>query len=150
MNFKWAFFVPLFWLASSSNSCRSYPHNIVRIQLILPDMDVVPVLSIAFLKLFMSARNSSGLPFLNVEIFSLYISDADNFGFQRILILMMSLAFSSSSSTLISGIGGGSISACTSALIQLVLMWILIIIYLWVLGSCSFFTRSDFAKWCTC
>ena len=50
----------------------------------------------------------------------LYVSDVARVGFLRILTLMMFLERSSSSSTLTSRIGGGSIRACTSALIQIV------------------------------
>ena len=79
-------------------------------------MGVVLVLSIAFLKYFISASNYSGLPFSNVAIFSSYISEAADAGSQRILILMILLAFYSSISDFISAIVGVSIHSCASAL----------------------------------
>ena len=57
-------------------------------------------------------RNSSGWPFLNVDIFMLYVFDESKAGFLCILILIMVITRTSSSSTLI--------RAFTSALIQLV------------------------------
>ena len=68
------------------------------------------------LKFFGSIRKSSGWLCLNVAIFELYVSDAAEAGFRHILTLMLLLAFSSSVSALMSGIGGVSIRACTSAL----------------------------------
>ena len=69
---------------------------------------MVPVPLIMVLNLFMSARNYSGLPFLNVAIFSSYISDTSDAGFQCILILVMLHSFTSSVAALIDGISGGS------------------------------------------
>ena len=54
-----------------------------------------------------------------MEYFSLYVSDAAESGFLRILILIMLLPSLSSSSTLIIVTVGGSISDCTSTLRQL-------------------------------
>ena len=76
MNFKCALFVPVFWISSLSNSRSAYPCNRVRRQFIFSSADVVPVPSIAVLKLFMSVRNYSGWPFSNVTILSLYIYES--------------------------------------------------------------------------
>ena len=75
--------------------------------------------SIAVLKFFMSAMNSSSLTFLNIETFSSYVSNAAESGFRRILILMMSHPSTSSITALVNGIGGISICAYTSTLSHL-------------------------------
>ena len=49
----------------------------------------------------------------------LYVYDLNEVGFIRILNLVMLLECSSYSSNLMSGIGGGLVCACKSALIQL-------------------------------
>ena len=85
----------------------------------------------------MSARNSSGLLFLNVEIFSLYVSETDDASFRSNLILIMSHLFTSSATSFISGIGGISISDCTSMLSQAGLAWISMVVYFRVLVYCS-------------
>ena len=56
---------------------------------------------------------------LNMDILMLYVYDVAEVGVFRILTLIMLLTYSSSSSTLISGIGGVSIRDCTSVLRQL-------------------------------
>ena len=74
---------------------------------------------IAILKLLRSARNSSGWPSLNMDMFILYVYGLGKGVFLHILTLMVLLEHYSSSYTVMSKIGGDSIHACTSALIQL-------------------------------
>ena len=114
------------WCASGGNfSCHYYdliihqtllyppPHNI------LCDADVVPVPYIFILKFFRSTRNYPGCPSLNVDILMLYVSEVDVDVFLHILILMVLLARSFYSSTLVIGICGWLMRSCTFTLIQL-------------------------------
>ena len=76
---------------------------------------MVPVKSFLVLKFFVSIRNTSGYPFLSVEIFNSYVSDAAEARFRRILVFMMLLAFPPSIHLLMNGIDGVLIRACMPA-----------------------------------
>ena len=78
----------------------------------------MPVPSIAILKFLSSARSSFGWSLSKVDIFVLYVSEVDFEEFLQILTFMMFATCSSYNSTLIRGTGGGSIQACTAALIH--------------------------------
>ena len=83
----------------------------------------------------MSARNYCGWPLLNAVILSLNVYESAAAVLRRILILMMPHSFTSSVTASISGIGGGSIRACTSVLSQTGFVWIFMVVYLEGLGE---------------
>ena len=125
--FRWEFVVPFLSFANASNYIRASSCNIVSRWLIYPSGEVFPVPSILVLEFLKSARKSSGWPSSNIGMLVLYISDVAEVGFLCILILMMLLTQYSYISTLMSGISGGSIHACTSALSQLELWAIFVV-----------------------
>ena len=89
--------------------------------LFYPDTDVVPVLSTALLKFFMSTRNSSGWPCSNITILSLYVYESESDGFWHILILMIPHLLTLSVSFLMIGIDGvlsGIAHLCSARLVK--------------------------------
>ena len=78
----------------------------------------MPVPYIAILKIFSSVSNSSGWPSSNVNMLMLCVSDIAMAGFLHILTLILLLARSSYSSTLMIRIDRGLLHACTYALSQ--------------------------------
>ena len=135
------------WSDSLSNSLWIFPSSIIRRYLIRYVGVVVPVPSIAILKFPSSVRDYFGWLLSKVDMFTLYISDVDCEGCLHILTLMMWIACISSNYTLIRGIKGGFMRACTSALIYRI-FFMADVLVCWDIPF--YVTCSEFSKWRTC